>query len=322
MVNDLKAGARLCAFLVLALGTNAYASPSCDLNHGLEKIVSAIVPQKLISEETSYGLELVDTRTGETLCDDYVEGDQNVYPASTIKTLIAFAALRQVDQGELRLDQEITINQPNNPVECADWNCDVYGNGKKVTLEKLLSDMITISNNLAANQLIDVTGRVYITDTAKLLGAPSLAVYRKVYNEQDPEPGITQHNTATARGYVALFHEIVSGHLGILSSASRALLIDDLRQQHYHDDFDHDFYPQVTFYHKDGATSQMRGDTGFYYLGSDKNVAAILVGLQNFPNYSDCTSGKCVIQSSDYALSQIGAGILKLTSSLRSLDGL
>lgn len=234
----------------------------------------------------SFELEIVDRATGKDLCRSSVEPTQSVYPASTIKTLIAVAALRLVDRGRLTLGSRIRIDQPEAFAadECrereGDPSCAVFGPGKTVTLDMLLADMIAISNNLAADQLIDVVGKDFIGRTARELGVPSLRVVRKVYNNVDPEPDSRVHNAADAAGLAELFRRVVSTRDDALSQSSRAYLIGLLRRQYYHDYFDKDFPPGAVYFHKDGYTSHVVADSGFYLLGS--NRAAILVGLADY----------------------------------------
>jgi len=231
----------------------------------------------------SFQLTLIDRADGRVVCRDSIEPTQALYPASTIKTLIAVAALRLVDRGALSLSTPVTIDE--GPVftadECkereGDPSCATFGPGKVVTVDQLLTDMITISNNLATDQLIDVVGKPFLAETARELGVPSLHVVRKVYNNVDPEPDNPGHNSADAAGFTALFTEIATGRARFLSETGRAYLIDLLRRQHYHDYFDKEFPAGAVYYHKDGYTSRVVADTGFWYVGPDR--AAILVGL-------------------------------------------
>lgn len=131
--------------------------------------------------------------------------------------------LRRLDHGEISLEDPLTISQPNASVECADWGCTTYGPGKKVTIRKLLWDMITLSNNIATKAMIN--------ETADLLGVPTLRVNRKVYNIQDAEPKGHESNRASAGGYVEMYREIAIGHRAVLSQSSRTLLVKILRIQ-------------------------------------------------------------------------------------------
>jgi|GEM_PF-2365818 len=288
---------------------------TCNLAGKLRAITYQVLGKERALNQSSFGISIISRDKGEVLCDDYMQGGQNIYPASTIKTLVALAALRRVDRGEIKLTDMITIDQSNAAGECSDWDCSIYGPGKKLTLAQILSDCMIVSNNLAANQLIDIAGKDFINQTADFLGAQSVHVYRKVYNNVDAEPNNPKRNTATAEGFVQLFREIATGRLSVLSQSSRAFLIDLLRHQKYHDSLNAQWPTDPTFYHKTGATSHATADTGFFYVGTKKDKVAIIVGLQNFAGFQMCDH--CPTLSGYDSLSAIGAEALKIARTSR-----
>jgi beta-lactamase class A len=280
------------------------SSAGCDIAGQFQKGIFDLFGERFATHETSYGLAIVDPKSGDILCEEYVQGDRVIYPASTMKTLVALAVLRKVDLGALKLDQDVAISQVNAGEECSHWDCRIYGPGKLRSVRELLWDAITISNNIAANQLIDLATKPWIEQTAQDVGARNLHVYRKVYDDVDPEPNIHTPNTATARDYIALYREIATGRMGLLSTASRELLIEILAHQKYNGSLNGDFPEGVTFYHKTGDTSQVTGDAGFYYLPSGK--IAILAGLQDFNRYRVCHDGDCFWTNGFRALRMAG----------------
>jgi beta-lactamase class A len=253
--------------------------PTCEPGR-FTSIVQAVLGEPTANERASFGVALIDPSSGESRCEDFVQPDRNIYPASTMKTLVALATLRRVDRGELGLDQSVAISQPNAAQECKDWKCSVYGPGKHVTVRKLLRDSITVSNNIATNQLIDLAGKDWINETADQVGAPGLRVFRKVYDSVDPEPEITTRNRASARAFVELYREVATGRLGIVSEESRAILVQDLGDQTINGSLNRHFPHTTKFFHKTGNTSQVTGDGGWYALKDGTLV--ILIGLQDF----------------------------------------
>jgi beta-lactamase class A len=304
---------RLSALLVLSAACAFEARAeinACQIDGEFQKIIFQTMGEARALSDTSYGLMVIKPSSGEILCQEFVQPEQNIYPASSIKTLIAMAVLRGVDAGILSLEQEVKIDQVNASDECKDWGCDTYGPGKIVTVRKLLHDMITISNNLATNQLIDVATRPWINDTAKAAMAPTLEVNRKVYNTVDPEPNNPLRNRATASGLVQLYREIAAGNLHVLLEPSRAHLVTLLSEQKINNRLNARFPAEIKFHHKTGSTSKTSSDGGFYFLGSDS--AVILVGLQNFNVFKECQP-TCVEKSGFEFLRQIGKATLDLT---------
>lgn len=296
------------------------SASSCAIEGRFQSIVYDMFGWRWALDQTSYGLMLVDRESGEVLCQEFVQPDKAIYPASTIKTLIAMAVLRKVDEGDLSLSQEVTITQPNAEQECGYWGCETYGPGRKVSLERLIRDTITISNNIASNQLVDVASKTLINGTADLLGASDIRVFRKVYDDVDPEPEIRTPNRATARGLARVYLEIATGRLGLLSEKSRELLIQVLGDQKYNGSLSGDFPEGVTFFHKTGSTSKVTGDGGFFKV--DQSRMAILVGLQDFNRYRVCSRDRgCRWENGYRSLRMIGRKAYDLTRELKFETG-
>lgn len=262
---------------------SVFAQKSNGFNGRFENIVKAEVPSKYLNS-VSYGVVIVDENSGDILKSEYVNRDKQLYPASTIKTVIAMAVLKKIDQGLIRLDQDITINQSNANYECVDSKCSLYGFGKKRTVEKLLWDMITQSNNIATNQLLDVAGKQNIKEIIASCGAEGVKVGRKVYAHVDAEPKSKESNRATAYGLAEIYREISTGRLGLLKDESRNYLINMLGSLEHNDRLNFYFPKNTKFYHKTGHTAKTSGDAGWLKLGEHR--IAIIVGLQGFPNYS------------------------------------
>jgi len=248
----------------------------CDT---FEKIVLSAVKTNV--DKVSYGLCLIDRKTNNIICEKYVNADKKLYPASSIKTLIAMKILQKIDNGIINFDDKIKINQSNAN---EDGGGARYSRGKVRTINELLIDMITISNNIATNQLIDIAGKDEINKLAQSLGAYNTKVYRKMYANVPIDTHIKkERNTATAYDYVLIYTEISTGKNNFLSEKSRKYLIDLLSKVDKNDRLNAKFPSYIKFYHKTGSTSNRSSDAGFFYLNND--IIVILVGLQNFCNY-------------------------------------
>jgi beta-lactamase class A len=226
---------------------------------------------------------VLNLRTGQFEWREGIGAQRKIYPASTIKTLVALAVLRRVDEGTVTLEQEIRISQSNADAECA-RACDRYGLGKWVSVRRLLSDMMVWSSNIATNQLMDLVGRAWINATADALGAPSLRLYRKLYVRVNAEPEIEQRNEATARGLLQLYAGIAREKNSLLTASSRRFLLVLLARCRSRNRLNHSFPPEVVFFHKTGSTSQSSSDAGFYRLDSERVlIVAALQGFRSFP---------------------------------------
>jgi beta-lactamase class A len=283
------------------LGSAAHAADlaTCNFAGGFARSVAANVRAARVPL-VSYAAMIV-RADGTVLCSDEVNADTSLTPASSIKTLVAVAALRKIDRGDARLTDTLTINQPNAAADCRDSSCAVYGPGKKVTLKRLLTDMIIASNNVATNQLVDFASKPFITETARLVDAPSLELNRKLYSRVPAEPDNPTPNRGSARGLVNLYREVATGHGNVLTPASRAFLVDLLGRTYYRDRLNAWFPANVRFFHKIGNTSTVSADAGFFWIG--RRTAVIVAGIQGFLDYAP--------------LKRIGRALLDLTLRMR-----
>lgn len=252
----------------------------CSVSPEFRQLVETTLGSKRVLQ-SGYGLAVFKKSTGEPLCEDYIGRDRIIYPASSIKTLVAIAVLRKVDAGKLQLTDQIAITQSNADIECRKWGCDTFGFGGKTSVQHLLHEMITISNNIATNQLIEVAGgKRVVNETAHLLQADSIKINRRLYEEKNPDPKIKEKNEATAFSLVQVYREVSTGYLHSLSDSSRQYLIGLLRDQKHNSYLNADFPPEIQFFHKTGSTSFSTSDAGFFYKGSDTVV--VMAGLQGF----------------------------------------
>jgi beta-lactamase class A len=93
--------------------------------------------------------------------------DHFIYPASVYKIFIAAEALRQIEIGQLSLEQVVEIKSPNDvdkgeKIFPGDTK-KILNTGDNVSIDHLLDLMLTRSDNTASNTLIDVVGRENIT---------------------------------------------------------------------------------------------------------------------------------------------------------------
>lgn len=274
-IKQLKV-ARLVLVGVFFLGTSVVTPASGSFI----EIVNRNLASSGAREKAGYLLWVVRENDGSIERKEEFQAEKEIYPASTIKTAIAFEVLRQVDHARHALGERVAISQSNAAEECRDWGCADYGPGAVHTVRELLWDMIVLSNNIATNQLIDLVGRENVNELAGRLGMAQFRLSRKVYVHQDPEPEIRLRNKLSARDLALLFHEIATGQKALLSNVSRGFLVDCLRHQHSRDRLNAWFPSDVVFYHKTGSTSFSSADSGYFYVGPGK--VAILVGLQDF----------------------------------------
>ncbi|HHX87791.1 MAG TPA: serine hydrolase, partial [Firmicutes bacterium] len=139
---------------------------------------------------------LYDFATGEWIG---AEENQPVYPASLIKTLYLLAALEQVDKGNLSLEDTYMLTEHHKyaggtPV-AGSGTLQFAPEGKLYSLEELLSLMISISDNIAANMVLDLVGPEQVADLAYRLGLKQTRAARKMFDLNSTLPS----NRSTAK---------------------------------------------------------------------------------------------------------------------------
>jgi beta-lactamase class A len=135
-------------------------------------------------------------------------------PASTIKTFTAMYAFKLISEKKLSLQDSVVIDAKNDvPTELVTDEMPTLLEGESVTIDRLIRQMITQSDNTAFNQLLDVLGRDNITHYIQSLGLTHSNVGSKLnldtsqtqYEYDVPGYGI---NTTTAADYALAFQLI------------------------------------------------------------------------------------------------------------------
>lgn len=132
-------------------------------------------------------------------------------PASTVKTYAAMYAYKLISEGKMHLNDIVTIDAKNDvPTELVTNSLPTLLIGDEVTIDLLIRQMITQSDNTAFNQLVDVLGRDNITAYIQSLGLNHSHVGSKLnlddsqtqYEYDVPGYGV---NTTTAEDYAKAF---------------------------------------------------------------------------------------------------------------------
>lgn len=148
--------------------------------------------------------------------------DQRFAMASTFKPLLVAAVLAQTDAGRLSLDDQLTID-PEKLVTYSPVTSKVGAN-ETISLAQLCAATMTISDNTAANLLLDqIGGPVGLTQFLRQLddGMTRLDRYEVELNTNLPGD---KRDTTTPREMVSTLKRILLGD--VLSAQSRIQLQD------------------------------------------------------------------------------------------------
>lgn len=135
--------------------------------------------------------------------------DLPLVAASVVKVPVMVEAFRQFRAGLLDPDEQVTIRPEDRMPSCGALT---YLSDKvRPTLMDLTTLMIILSDNTAANLMIDRVGADAVNRTMEERGVPGICLRRKFFQPQLAALGIT--NTVTARGCGVLLEKMAKGEL-------------------------------------------------------------------------------------------------------------
>ncbi len=208
-----------------------------------------------------------------------VHGDK-VFPMQSVYKLpIAMAVLHEVDEGRLRLGQEVEITPHElEPASLYSPIRDKFPTGTKLTLHELIGYAISQSDNVASDILLKLAGGPQaVTKFLRGLGLDEVTVAASE-REMAADEGAQYRNWATPRGAVKMLAVLHKGaglsprSQAVLSAAMTATITGKNRIPGL-------MPPGTVVAHKTGTSATVRGrtaatnDIGIITLPDGKNLA-------------------------------------------------
>ncbi|MCC6546510.1 serine hydrolase [Candidatus Sumerlaeota bacterium] len=136
--------------------------------------------------------------------------DNFVYPASTYKMYVLGEVIREVVDGKISLDDEVTAKKHNLRGDTK------LKEDQKYTVSEILRLVETYSDNSAANEAIDLVGRKNATALMWALGCKGSEITRKYLPRNIEDPGYSNIvSTTTCAQHLATFlWAVESGAIG------------------------------------------------------------------------------------------------------------
>ena len=189
-----------------------------------------------------------------------LDSGRSMYPASMIKTPLATVTAAAVDAGRTRWDERVAVDVSNMTFNDAPSPLEP---GYTATVVELVELMLTRSDNVATNVLIDLLGRDPATAGAHALGLRETAFRRKLSGKLPliDDPGATGRNNHPPREAADLFERIARGNV-----PSATLLHRFLRSQMWNTKLSAGLEPGDRFAHKTGDTDDASHDGGILEL--------------------------------------------------------
>lgn len=229
------------------------------------------------------GLVVRDLATGEELA----WAPDELFPAaSVIKVPVLVEALRQVVEGRLELDGRVPVRPEDR----------VGGTGilkeltsvSELSLRDLLTLMIVVSDNTAANVCIDRVGMQAVNQTMASLGLARTQLRRKMMDFEARQRGIDNWITAAD---AARLLELVATK-AVLTAPMCDLAIDILSRQQVRDRLPRLLPAEVRVAHKTGELPGVRHDVGILFLPQGPVVVSALTADFSTPASQGLSGGE------------------------------
>lgn len=196
-----------------------------------------------------------------------INGDKQIASASMIKLLILAELLQQVADGELSLDEQLTV--ASQDIVGGTGIIQNYGSGS-YSVEKLARLMIAESDNTATNVLIDKLGMGAVNGEAERLGLSNTVLARKMMDTAAQAAGRENYTSANDLG--AILRLIAKDEL--VSPKYSKLAKQFLLEQSDNEGLAQGLQDE-SFGHKTGTLSNQRHDGGIVY--GDNGAEYVLV---------------------------------------------
>ncbi|MGB4243710.1 MAG: serine hydrolase [Dethiobacteria bacterium] len=229
----------------------------------------------------SVSLSLYDFESGSWL---EINGEREIYPASMIKTLLLLALLHQAEKGALDLEAPHLFTEKDkyagSTFVSGTGILQYEEEGTVLTVEELLRLMVSYSDNIATNILMDLVGREEIAAMAERLELQNTRFTRKMYNLESSLPSNRSTTRDLATMLIALEERRVAGEeLTQIGIAAMKATIDKSRIGRY-------LPKEIEVANKIGTVSHMVGDMALLYF-PHRPPLALAIAVENPPNQED-----------------------------------
>jgi beta-lactamase class A len=199
-----------------------------------------------------------------------LEPERAIYPASMIKLPIALALAVRCAAGDLDWSQPALVSQQNLTANDAP---SPFVAGYRATLEQLCFEMLSASDNVATNVLIDVLGRERIGPACRPFGLRATEVRRKLSGALPliDDRGATGRNSHPAGDAAAVLHAIANG-----TAPASARLQAALRAQRWNGKLSQGWLAGDAFAHKTGDTDEVSHDGGILELAGGRRFILVV----------------------------------------------
>jgi beta-lactamase class A len=263
-----------------AIGLFSFSTPSSaagpspsDLQKKIEELIRA-------NGAETVAVAYYDLGSGRELL---INPDTNFHAASTMKVPVMMEIFSQVEAGKLSLDDRIPINNDFRSIvdgshysltADSDSEQSLYGRiGQTETIRELMSLMITVSSNFAANLLIERVTPDRVMDLMRSIGANNIRVLRGVEDGKAFEKGL--NNTTTARDLMIILRRIAERRA--VSEKASDDMIKIMLDQKFNEGIPAGLPKDVRVSHKTGSITKINHDAAIVYPPNRKPYVLVVL---------------------------------------------
>jgi beta-lactamase class A len=227
-----------------------------------------------------------------------------VRTASTIKLAVMTEAFAQAAEGKLNWDELLKLTHQNKV--SGSGVLTEFSDGVQFPVRDVMHLMIVVSDNTAANLMIDRVGGNAVNARMAQLGLVQTRLMRKIMSggagvtEEGRKPDNKQWGIgrSSPAEMVLILEKLYRGQW--ISKAASDEMLGVMKRQQYHDGIGRDLR-DVPIASKSGALDHLRSDVGIVYL--KRGPVAMAITVEGIPevDYTDDNPGNLLISD----LSQI-----------------
>lgn len=230
-----------------------------ELRKSIEDIINC--------KKSNIAVAIKNLNTNETIM---INQDKVFYSASTIKLLIMSEVLRQVKEGKHSLDELITLTDDKKVAGAGILK--EFNSGHKFTIREIMTLMIVLSDNIATNMLIDLTGIDNINKMASRLNLKNTVLQRKMMDAIAAKAGM--ENKTCAEDLLHILELIYKGE--DVDKKYSDIMIDILKRQQVTGRLDLYLPAGTVIAHKTGTLDKLEHDVGIVYLPNCTYIICVL----------------------------------------------
>lgn len=257
----------------IALASAGCASPPVVPDELRGEVVAALAPAG-----GEWGVYFKDLRSGAELT---FNAGRAFHPASTLKVWVMVKIYEDVEEGKYSLDQPVEVRdtfqsaarRDPRPFQVAAGAREVgRAVGGRLSVRELVEHMITVSDNLATNNLIRVAGGPdAVTACLRKCGVEGSDVRRYIMDEQAFQEGLS--SVAVPRDFGLIFEKLARGE--VVSPRASSEMLEVLSRLKGNSMLPGRLPREARVAHKTGSIEGVRCDAGLVTLpGGRRYVAA------------------------------------------------